>query len=344
MRFRQAVALAFVASGAFAQDFGEQITVSRVLVDVRVTKIDGEPITDLTSADFTVTLGGKPAIVESAAWIDDAHRTDADIDEQAAPAQDSVDARSTTSRGRTIVVFVQTDFQREPVRVGGQMKFQYWADQLIAMFEPDDRIAVFSFDSHLKFRSDLTTNKEDAAQAIRASLAIDTPPPPPVVPEPSLARHLDAHAMLRAPSSEVALRIVGDALKSIEGPKTMLLVGWGLGERVGRMVYMRPEWKTARRSLDDARVTIISLDTTMAAHDLAAGLGSAAAETGGFYMNTNTFPQQVIDRVQRTISGRYELELRTATPLQAGTYELVVRVKQRGARVLAPQSVTIHEQ
>jgi hypothetical protein len=82
----------------------------------------------------------------------------------------------------------------------------------------------------------------------------------------------------------------------------------------------------------------------MAAHDLAAGLGSAAAETGGFYMNTNSFPEQVIARVQRTLGGRYELELRTTTPLQAGTYDLVVRAKHRGARVLAPQSVTIHEQ
>ncbi|MDQ3280004.1 MAG: hypothetical protein M3Q69_01165 [Acidobacteriota bacterium] len=341
MRFLQAVALALLASGAFAQDFGEQITVSRVLIDVRVTKIDGEPITDLTPADFTITLGGKPVVIESATWTNDTQRNVAAIADDRTE-ENTLDARTRVQPGRTIVVFVQTDFQREPLRIRGQMNFQTWAEQLLGMFEPDDRVAVFSFDSHLKFRSDLTNDKEEVAQAIRASLGIDNPPPPRVVAEPSLARNLNAQAMRRAASSEVGLRIVADALRPIEGPKTLLLVGWGLGERVGRMTYMRPEWKTARRALDDARVTIISLDTTMAAHDLAAGLNSAAEQTGGFYMNTNTFPQQVIDRVQRTIGGRYELELHTATPLKAGTYDLLVRVKRRSATVLAPESVTIH--
>jgi hypothetical protein len=150
--------------------------------------------------------------------------------------------------------------------------------------------------------------------------------------------------MKRATSSEAGLLIVANALRSIEGPKTLLLLGWGLGERVGRMLVMRPEWKDARRALDAARVTIIALDTTAAAyHDLQFGLSSAAEQTGGFYASTNEFAKQAIDRVQKTLSGRYELELIPDRALDPGVHSLQVRVSERGASVLAPTTITIAE-
>ena len=105
---------------------------------------------------------------------------------------------------------------------------------------------------------------------------------------------------------------------------------------------MKRDWAAARAALDAARVSLFALDTTDADyHDLEVGLIAAAEQTGGFYAKTHIFPQGVIDRLERTLSGHYELTLRATGELQPGTKNLTVRVKRRGATVLAPSSVWI---
>jgi hypothetical protein len=203
-------------------------------------------------------------------------------------------------------------------------------------------VAVFSFDSHLKFRLDFTGDREAIAEALDRTLFIDHPPPPPVVPAPSLASRLDREAMKRASDSEEALLLVANALQPIPGPKTLLLLGWGLGHLTSSGVRMKWNWDVTRDALLAAKVTVISLDTTYAeSHDLQVGLEVAAAETGGFYAKTHVFPQIAVDSVQRTLSGHYELSLRTSDALHAGSQTLDVRVKKRGVAVLAPASVLI---
>ena len=328
-----------VAAPAEAQ-FREEVTVARVLVDVRVTDYSGNVITDLEAADFEVRIGGAEATVEAADWIDDARippssrggegRLSRNEDEKAAP------------HGRTVVVFVQTDFARNAVRTKGQMNFRRYAEEIIHSLGPDDRVAVFSFDSHLKFRSDLTTDKEAVIEAFRQTIRIDRPPPPPVVASPSLAEHLDPKAMREAASSEVGLRLVARALSHVEGPKILLLLGWGLGERFGGIVQMRRGWTLVRQALDAARVTIVSLDTTYAdSHDLQVGLQHAAEETGGFYAKTHELPAIVVDRFLRTFAGRYEIALRIDGELRPGTKPLDVRVRRKRLQVLAPKTVVI---
>ena len=213
---------------------------------------------------------------------------------------------------------------------------------MIEAFAPEDRFAVFSFDSHLKFRLDLTSDKKQVIDAITDSISIDHPPPPPVVAEPSLAKHLDREAMRRAAHSETALLLVAHALKFVPGPKSLLLLGWGLGERTAFGVRMKNDWKAARYALDAARVSIFALDTSYADyHDLEIGLATAAEETGGFYAKTHLFPGIAVERLHRTLGGHYELTLRASQSLKADTHPLDVRVHRRGARVLAPASVVI---
>lgn len=333
---------AAVMALVLAMQFGESITVQRILVDVRVTESHGEPVPNLTPADFTVKIGGKPAVVESVTWVDDVATAQAAPGEQASPAVE--EARPQPRKGRLFVLFIQTDFARANSRVTGQMHFRRYAEEFVLSLAPEDRIAVFSFDSHLKFRRDFTSDKEDVVQAIRESIRIDFPPPPPAVPSPSLAARLDREAMRRASNSETALLLVANALAPIDGPKSLLLMGWGLGERAGRTVQMKREWPAARRALDAARATIFALDTSFASyHDLEFGLEAAAKDTGGFYAKTHQFAESAITRLQRTLSGHYELELRPADALRAGTHRLQVRVKRRGASVLAPSSVVVRQ-
>lgn len=318
-----------------AAQYQESITVVRILVDVRVTDSHGEPITGLTGEDFDVRIGGQRAPVESVSWIPDTR--EAAIAASSATVEELADLPPPA--GRLIVVFVQTDFSRNTARVVGQMHFQHYAEQIIEALQPEDRVAVFSFDSHLKFRLDFSNNKSEIQAAIRDSMLVNHPPPPQIVPNPALAPRLDPKAMRAADDSETALILVGNALRPIPGPKSMLLLGWGLGQRTGRTVSMRPKWTIARRALEAARVSIFALDTTDADyHDLEIGLNVAAQQTGGFYAKTHSFPQIAVQRLQRTLTGHYELELRRPEGLKPGTHPLDVRVKTRGVTVLAPSS------
>jgi VWFA-related protein len=334
---------ACVAAPVFAQ-YGESITVSRVIFDVRVTEADGEPVADLTPADFTVELGGAPAEVVSASWIAEgaiAHARPKPRLQRNDEGERVLRATADPDEPRLIVLFVQTDFARNTVRVGGQMKFRSYAEELVRSFAPNDRVAVFSFDSHLKFRSDLTANKDEAIQAFRDSILIDTPPPPLAVDEPSLALLLDRDEMRRATSSEQGLLLVANALKNLPGAKTLFLLGWGLGDFANRKVVMKREWNDAWRAMEEARVTMISLDTTDAGHDLAAGLNTAAVQTGGFYAAAAQNPHLALQRVQGTLKGRYELELISSKPLDPGTHSITVRVNRKKVEVLAPAAITI---
>jgi VWFA-related protein len=331
--------LAMMTAGSVVAQYAETITVRRLLVDARVTTLEGEPVRPLGPEDFTVRIGGRRATVESAEWIDD---------EAGAPIADILPPESHASlpvrrpAGRTLILFIQTDFGRNEQRLKGQMSFNHRLVELVESLPPGDRVAVFSFDSHLKFRSDLTTDRKAAVDAIRESLRIDQPPPPPLVPSPSLASRLDRDAMRRTTSSEAALLHLAQALSRIEGPKSLLLAGWGLGERAGGVVNMKRQWTAARAALDAARVSIFALDTTLADyHDLEHGMKVAAAQTGGFYAKTHMFAQAAVDRLRRTLRGHYELTLRVDDALRPGTHPLSVRVRRRGATTLAPASVIV---
>lgn len=330
---RLAALFTLVALPALAQH-REEITVARILIDVRVTNAAGDPITGLNASDFTVTIGNKKTEVLSATWIDETSLPDLDAaDPLAKQSEDTPPA----PQGRLFVYYLQSDFARNERRVVGHMHFMTYADDMLEMLGPHDRVAVFSFDSHLKFRLDFSSDKEEILAAMRASLVHDQPPPPRLAHSPSLGSRLDREEMKRVADSESALLLLGNALRNIPGPKTLVLMGWGLGEMFGGAVRMRPKYALARQALDAARVTIFSLDTTSADyHSLEVGLSKAAEDTGGFYAKTHVFPAAALDRLERTLSGHYELELRRPEGLNLGAHPLVVKVKRRGAIVLAP--------
>src|SRR5262245_21098836 len=301
------------AEGAAVAQVQEKITVERILVDVRVTNDSGDPILGLKPEDFRVKIDDKLAKVESVDWIPEsaAARALAEIDE---PPKVEVNTSmdQPAPRGRLLIFLFQTDFARNSSRVTGQMQVVNMRDKWLDWIEDDDRVAVFSFDSHLKFYLDFTNDKERIKDAMEQALFIQEPLPPRTVPMPSLARRIDREEMRKAASSEAALIILGNALRSIPGPKSLILFGWGLGHYVhGSGVYMDWKYGPARYVLEQARVSVFSMDFTQAdAHSLAVGLGKAAEDTGGFYASTFRFPTQALERLQHTLAGHYELEVR----------------------------------
>jgi VWFA-related protein len=315
----------------------ETITVERILVDAHVTWGNGDPIMNLEPKDFRVRIDGKPAKVESVEWIPDtaAGREAADIEK--APQRQPLAMEIPEPQGRLIVVFFQTDFAREDVRIRGQMKILSFADDFVDSLEPEDRVAVFSYDSHLKFRLDFSDHPSDIKEAMREALLIDEPPPPRIAPSPSLAGRLDRKAMKDAGSPEKGLFLIGNALRPIPGPKSLILFGWGLGRLSGNHIHLGKDYLVAERALEGARTTVFALDLTQAdAHSLAAGLAAPAYATGGFYAETFHFPYLAMDRLKKTLSGHYELEVRKPELKTRGLHEIEVDViGHRDAEVMA---------
>jgi len=192
-----AVGIALLATSLHAQ-VQEQITVERILVDTRVTDDHGNPITGLKAGDFKVRVDGKPATVESIEWIPEtaAAREQATIDAAIAEVNTSLDQPA--PRGRLLIFFYQTDFARNSTRIAGQMQTVVNADDWLDWLDSEDRVAVFSFDSHLKFRLDFTNNKDHIKDAMQKVLLTDDPPEPRIVPMPALSKRLDRKEMLKA--------------------------------------------------------------------------------------------------------------------------------------------------
>jgi VWFA-related protein len=315
----------------------EQITVERILVDTRVTDDRGNPITGLKAADFKVRVDGKPANVESVEWIPEtaAARELASIDAAITDVNTTLDQPA--PHGRLLIFFYQTDFARNSSRIAGQMQTVVNADDWLDWLDFEDRVAVFSFDSHLKFRLDFTNNKDHIKDAMQQAMLTNEPPEPRIVPMPALAKRLNKSEMLKAATPEAALIILANALRPIPGPKSIILFGWGLGRLTPSGVVMESKYVPARQALEAARASVFSIDFTQADfHSLEAGLGQVAGDTGGFYAKTYHFPKIAVDRLQKTLAGHYELEVRKPDTKVRGTHIIEVDVpSQRRATILA---------
>src|SRR5437868_4842451 len=332
----RSAAAAFLFLLAQGQQYQEKIVVERILVDARVTDSRGNPITGLATTDFRLLIDGKPAKVESVDWIPEtaASRELADIDRPQPEVNTSLDVPA--PRGRLFIFFFQTDFARNASRVTGQMAILQRLDAFLDFLEPEDRVAVLSFDSHLKFRLDFTDDKHRIAAAMLDALMTNEPNTPAIVPMPSLRSHLPPDVLKKTASSEEALLVLGNALLPIPGPKSLILFGWGLGTLVGGRVWMPAVYGAARQALESARVSVFSLDFTQADyHSLEVGLGKVSADTGGFYAKTFHFPDIAIARLTKTLAGHYELEVRKPDTRARGLHTIEVQVDRRGAEVMA---------
>jgi VWFA-related protein len=324
--------LAFSAAVANAQEIRteEKITVERIVIDARIIESSGDPILGLTPSDLRVLVDGLPAEIETVEWI----ASDEAWAEGLTPQQVEGTHYSVAPEGRLIVLFFQTDFQRQ--RVKGQMKMSLYAIDFLETLDPRDRVAVVSFDSHLKLRQDFTNDREKLRHAIRESIRIDSPPSPSLSPNPSLFARIDPIEARKAATSEKALYLVGNALNPVPGSKSLVLFGWGLGDYFAKHVTMIRDYALAKAALEASRTSVFSLDISDADyHSLEIGLNRAAKDTGGFYEKTHIFPGFAMDKLRRTISGRYEIVVKRPEGLEPGLHSVNVRLVGRRGEVLA---------
>ncbi|HEY6065056.1 MAG TPA: VWA domain-containing protein [Thermoanaerobaculia bacterium] len=321
--------------------FREEARVERVVIDAHVTDDDGEPIRDLTAADFVVKVDRKRVPLESVEWVP-ASSTEAAA---AAPHPGEISWTETPTMpepvlayppGRVIVLFYQTDY--EPLRITGFLRMAQYTDHFLETVLETDRVAVVSFDSHLKLRQDFTNSREKIRAAMLDCLRTAEPARIEAGPFPSLARNFDYAKAKRAVTPERGLDLVARALEPIPGGKTMLFFGWGLGiigGMAGALPTEQKDYARALHSLSAARVNIFTLDITDADyHTLEVRLQQLSDLTGGSYQKTHLFPSLAMDRVQRALSGRYVLVF-VKPEGSRGYHEISVELAKRKGDVRA---------
>lgn len=318
------------------ETFGEEITVTIHPLVVRVVDNVGNPILGLGPEDFAVRVGKADVPVASVDWVNAGEAPPAPAGEPGLPGLETVTVE-TAPPGRTIVFFVQAGMH--PSRIHGQLELREETLSLLKRFPADDRVAVVSFDSHLKLRQDLTRDREAVHRALDRAILFDNQMVIRTAGEPdSLSARFDFDGARKAASAERGLEVLANALKPFPGEKIVVYLGWGLGRFGGGGVSMIPAFYPAVRALRAAKATVFVLDITDAEyHSLEVGLGAVAAATGGTYTKTYLYPHLATDYVARATSGYYVLTLdRDALPEGGGAVTVGLRERRKGSVLARP--------
>jgi VWFA-related protein len=316
---------------------GETIDVSLSTVVVRVVDTWGAPILDLKPEDFRVRAGKREIPVAAVDWISG---EEPPPPVPAAPPEAETEAPPAAPRPANLVVFfVQADLN--PTRISGQLRLRLHTRGLLDTLPQADRVAVVSYDSHLKLRQDFTQDHEKVYAALDRSMLYN--PEDEVAPEgsESLAAHFDVEAARQAASPERALELTARALEPFPGEKTLIFLGWGLGRFDGGGVSMIPAYRPAVRALAAAHASVFVLDVTSAdAHSLEVGLQNVAEATGGVYLRTFRFPGLATQILAKAISGYYVITLDKAELDRVkGPLQIELRDGRRGTVIARPVTV-----
>jgi VWFA-related protein len=304
-------------------------------VDLRVLDDSGEPIVGLTKADFTVTIDGKPAVIDAADWV----APDVNAPAQTQRAATELQPRSLSPHpvpaGRWIVLLYQKHSDLSDVE--GMMRLRHDFATLASIVSEKDHVAVLSFDTSLHLWLDFTSDGRRIRRVLEHDIFVGSPPPIQPGPFPSLAASLPSDVATRTYTIEKSLQKVGDALTPLPGAKTIVVLGHGMGTWLPglRMVQMPADYGDTVLALQRARVSVFSVDVTKADyHPREEGLRLIAADTGGFYMNTHIFTTAALNRVAGALVGYYVLFV-VPPDAQQGNRRIEVSLPHRKGTILS---------
>ena len=178
---------------------------------------------NLEPADFEVKIGGERVRVESVQWIG-----------AEGPGSDPIPSTALAGvlepevRGRLIVVVVQKSL--EPIRAIGLLRLLQDSGRLLARLTPDDRVAILSFDSHLKIWLDFTGDLDRVRTVLAEEVMFRKPVPIAPGRGLSLVSRLSQEVGRATYTIEDALRLLGQALEPLPGSKSVVLIGYGFGQ------------------------------------------------------------------------------------------------------------------
>lgn len=315
-RLRQlVVSLILVSSSvllwAQGEKLGEELQVSRELLDVRVLDVGGNPILNLDNKDFELKIDGKRVPIETTLWIEPGaaslNKLKVAPGEQDDPVLEDVRyGREPIPNGRLITIFIQSELTGN--RIAAYLQLPRFMKTFLEQLHEDDYIAVYGYGSHLKLHCDFTRDRDVALDAIRLAarrskeLAFMAPN------SPSLGPYFNEEDAKNVATPEDALAHIAKNLEVFPGNKTLIYLGYGFGRFSNGNVYMEPEYKRAVFALNSARINVFSVDITRADyHPLEQGMRRIAEDTGGAYYSARVFPGNAMRRVVNAIAGYYRI-------------------------------------
>ena len=315
----------------------ESVEVARLIVDARVVGDDGHAVAGLDANDFTVRIADRPVRVESAQWIGGAEPRRPPL--STTPLGGVVDAGV---RGRLLVVVVQKSLERD--RLAGLLRVLQQSGRLLDAVTPHDRVAVLSFDSHLKIWLDFTDDLDRVRTVLGDEVMFREPGPLEHVDGVSLVAGLSRDAGRATYTMEDALARLGRALEPLPGAKSVVLIGYGFGEMTVTlgMVGSRQDrrYVEGRDALQAARAAVFSLDVTdVDYHPFEHGLETVSSETGGLFVRTRNRVGRAVTEVADALVGHYVLF--TEVPeLEPGVHSVEVDLVDRAGTVFARTTYT----
>ena len=128
-----------------------RVETSRVVLEARVSGPHGHPLPGLGPADFRLEVDGRATSLESAVWVAESPDVPRALPSPGTP-------QVAASPGRLVVLLFQKDF--DDSRLRGLLQAIRQAKDLVAPFSPLDRVAVLTYDSHLRLHLDFTSDTD----------------------------------------------------------------------------------------------------------------------------------------------------------------------------------------
>jgi VWFA-related protein len=231
--------------------------VPEALLDVIVTGADGKPVLGLEADDFVLKVGGKPVPVQDVTFSSVRRlmkNTGLNTDE--------------IPEERYFILLFEKDFLvvTSTTRLWEQRKrVLEVAKKWLRLLEPNDWVAVATYDQSLELLQDFTRDPDILMSALDRTLVAKggEPSPGPSPNSPTLAALPKGKELVsRTSSIHEALEEIARATRGIGARKNLLLLTDGISEGSGgsRQVSMGLPYLDALRELNAANVAIYPMD------------------------------------------------------------------------------------
>ena len=303
--------------------FGEQIDVNEVLLDVLVTDSKGNVIVGLGPEDFTVKENGKPVELTGVTFYSDRRLLGAPENLREGVKIDQV------PEDRFFVLFFddQKDAAADaPELLSRQVEAgQRAKDWVLKGRQPSDWVAVVSFDHKLKVQQDFTRDGRALAEAVGDAVKGkdregNWPSRIKQGEGPSLYAMLPKGNELRDKTENVyeALQVLADAAGQIRGRKNLILFTNGFGQ-INSFGQHTPDpryYNPTVQALNDNNVAAYAIDLVPPGtiHPLSDAMSKLANDTGGQYYATFSNFSTPLRQIGEENSGYYLLSYRAEHP------------------------------
>jgi VWFA-related protein len=327
-------------------------TVDLLTIETSVRDKSG-PVPDLTAADFTVTIDGKPRRVVSAVFFKAEAADGRRITVAATPTPQYV-SNDQTAPGRVVVFALDSG----TIRGGQERALLETASGMIERLSPADAVGLVEIpgtaidvtrdhaaviDALKRFRGRAPGEAEERTR--RNNL-----PAPPGAAANALGQ-LNDRADAQRTLLDLATLIRGMA--AVRAPRSVILISGGLASDQEVLAH----YKVLQRAASESRTVLYTVlleqvgpevsrgETRPDAADNPAkteGLATIAAMTGGMFFNVAGTATGVFDRIQSEVTSSYQLAIESSPADADGKeHDVKVKVTRAGVDVRAPTHVAV---